>query len=520
MAVPLIVSIMEAQPIALVLVLIHAGTTVELPLEGWSIALLALCLLWWAMLVERVIRPLPLVRRRSWLHALGWLVAFVVLVGPRLPFVTTGANFFAALVETTLVTWLWRRSIPRAQAGFEYESLALAFKISFGVLLGILVLVILVPGLPTLRDALGKSLPVFFLSGLVGLSLVRLTALRGRRRALDGSRQSDPTRAWLLALTLLGVALVVFVLVVEAVFSFTSFEAVLATLTPLWNALGVLLSWLLYAVIFLLSPLFSLFSWLIGLLANRHGQTTPQRIGPKLLPISQPWSPQSIPPTLLTLGRWFLLGLSLLVVLAVVRASLRRWRLKDQDEGIEEVCESLDARSLLGERWHTWWSWWKRKTGMMATLEALDPASARARYRELLQTMAIQNEELARTAAETPAEYEARLLTQVIGGEAPPDRLADDAALRQAPAILHELTRAYVAERYGGKQANQRQQAYLQANVPCLIARLTTNAWRERPGVSRLPKSDDRAPDHERSDRTHRTPLHKLLLFLLHDFCL
>jgi len=64
---------------------------------------------------------------------------------------------------------------------------------------------------------------------------------------------------------------------------------------------------------------------------------------------------------------------------------------------------------------------------------------------------------------------------QVTEGEVP-DHLAEDAALPQAPTILHELTCAYVAERYGGKQANRRQRAYLQTNVPRLIAWLTASA--------------------------------------------
>ena len=198
-AIPIAASVMEAQPVALVIVLLAVmviGTKAIPPIGAGGIALAALGLLWWAMIVERAIRRSAKGRRAAWLHSLGWLVAFGVIVGPHLPSLVKGEHIFAALLGTILVTWLWRRSIPRAQAGFEYGQFVTSFKVGFGVLLGILLIVIVLPELHTLREALGSSLPVFFLSGLVGLSLVRLGAIRNSRRALDGVPQADPTCAW------------------------------------------------------------------------------------------------------------------------------------------------------------------------------------------------------------------------------------------------------------------------------------------------------------------------------------
>ena len=77
----------------------------------------------------------------------------------------------------------------RAQLGFEYGELATSFKVGFGVLLGILLIAIVFPELQALRDALANALPLFFLSGLVTLSLIRLGAIRNTHRALDGSRR-------------------------------------------------------------------------------------------------------------------------------------------------------------------------------------------------------------------------------------------------------------------------------------------------------------------------------------------
>ncbi|GAC1346846.1 MAG: hypothetical protein NVSMB27_11140 [Ktedonobacteraceae bacterium] len=124
-ALPLAVSTMEAQPIALVIGLLALLVTRNLanaPIGPGGIALASLGLLWWAMIVERTLQHSP-GRRVAGLHFLGWLAAFAVVVGPRLPSLSEGEDIFATLLGMVIVTWLWRRSIPRAQAGFEYGQL-------------------------------------------------------------------------------------------------------------------------------------------------------------------------------------------------------------------------------------------------------------------------------------------------------------------------------------------------------------------------------------------------------------
>jgi hypothetical protein len=256
---------------------------------------------------------------------------------------------------------------------------------------------------------------------------------------------------------------------------------VLTALAPLWNALGTLVGWILYGIIFLLLPLFYLLSFLIGLLTNRNAKTQPQSMGPKPSPIHQPWSPQGIPAEVLAIGRWIFLVLALITVLLVVRASLQRWFASSRNEGIEEEREVLDARSLLGEWWREGWNRWRYRTKAMSDLEPLDPTSARAGYREMLQALAAEKDDLARIPAETPAEYEARLLAH-LGNAAPNvQELPSGDRLPSDPVILDELTRAYVSERYGGKLTRQRQRAHLQAWVPYLVDRLTGRASPRRP---------------------------------------
>jgi hypothetical protein len=499
-ALPLSVSVMEAQPIAMLIALLTVlvgGPHGTPPIGAGEIALVALGLLWWAMVVEGIARLRSIGRQAIWLYILGWFLALIAVVGPYLPSVVRGENIFAILLGAVLVTWLWRRGMRRAQIGFEYGELATSFKVGFGVLLGVLLIAIVFPELQTLRDALANTLPVFFLSGLVSLSLIRLGAIRNTHRALDSSMQADPTRSWLIALALFGVALIAIVLVIESLFSFASFELVLSALTPLWNALGTLVGWIVYGIVLLLSPLFYLISFLIGLLKG-HVSTKPQQpnAGPPKSPFLQPWSQRNIPPEILAIGRWVFVVLILIVALLVVRASLQRWRKMSDDEGIEEVREGLDARSLLSERWREWWNRRRSRKITALSLEPLDPGSARAHYREMLQAVATKNGELARTAAETPLEYEVRLLTYLKKETAHNQKLSNSADGASENAFLGELTNAYALERYGGKQTDDRQRIHLRTLVPGLIARLTRSAS----GRASSPKRTDKKRAGELED--------------------
>ncbi|HVB74137.1 MAG TPA: DUF4129 domain-containing protein [Ktedonobacteraceae bacterium] len=470
---------MEAQPAALLIALLTvlvAGTGASASFGAGFIALVALALQWWAMIVERIATRKLRGKQIVALHALGWLSAFAVGVGPYLAAMERLENLFNILLGTVLVTWFWRRGMLRAQAGFEYGALARTFKAGFGILLGILLIAILSPELQTLRDGLTSALPVFFLSGLVMLSLVRLGVIRASRRVLDDdAQQADQTRSWLVALTVFGVILVAIVIVIESVFSFATFELVLTALAPLWNALGTLVGWILYGIIFILSPIFYLISWLVGLF-QQHGSSNPQQQSakPPKSPIQQSLNSRSFPPELLTIGRWVFLALVLLITLLVVRASLRHWLVRNSDEGVEEERESLDARSLLGQHWREWWQRRRRRDNNAGALEPLDPASARARYREMLQALATSNVDLARTPTETAVEYQARLrlhFAEAALSDRPtcPDALTDD-------MMLAELTQIYANERYGGKFTDERHRANLSIWVPRLIGRLTAKA--------------------------------------------
>lgn len=471
-AIPIALSVMEAQPLALALIVItqvlSAGTALS-PLEAGGITLLELALLWWAMFTEHLARRAGKRRRTFWLHLISWIVAVALLIGPYTPSLLKAQDILQALILLALITWLWRHGIANAQIGFEYNRISISFKIGFGIALGALLIATAVPVFSPLRSALPTALPVFFLSGLIALSLTRLGVLRAAR--LTPGSHADPTRPWLLALTILSVGLIVLVVIVESIFSFSALEAIVITLNPLWNAIGTVIYWLLYGIVFLLSPIFYLVSFILNAL---RGSSPPPKVH-----ISSPISAkvqsnhsQALIAQAAGVGRWVLLALALFAIALLVVATVRRWFMSNQDESVEEVREGLDARSLLMRRLREWLSRRRQQAELEITLEPLDPMSARAHYRELLQKIAVTDEILTRRQSETPDEYERRLNAflreQAQKTQGPGDMLSP------VPSItLDSLTHDYEEERYGGKSTSAARQARWQVWMPQLILRLT-----------------------------------------------
>jgi hypothetical protein len=469
-ALPIALSVMEAQPVALLvalLTLITAGTLTAQPLSVGVIVLLALGLLWWSMFVESVLRRTRRSGLARLLHLLGWLAAFSGAGSQYALLLSHGATYAALFLDALVVTWFWRQGMRRAQAGCTYGQLITSFKTGFGVLLAVLLLVIALPQQTALRDALAGATPVYFISGLIGISLARLGALRGGSSAQSGP-QSDPTRPWLVALAAMSIALLLVILLIEVIFPFHAFVALFTALNPLWNALGTLIGWLLYAMIVLLWPIYLLIDFLAHL-GGHGGQQQGQQNQSYKPPTFPQRGPQDIPPELLTVARVLLIALALLTVILLIRALLNR-RLRGEDgEEIDEVREGLDARSLLGKRWRAWWNR-RRKSSHVVGLEQLDPDSARARYREVL--LATAGGDLQRQPNETPHEYQARLLTYLIDAPVGLRHLAPEDTAPATPSLLEELTGAYSDERYGGKQTDERKRMRLRTWVPRLVTRL------------------------------------------------
>lgn len=479
MALPLTLSVMEAQPIAMVialLTLLSGNTLARAPLGVGEVILLLLGLLWWAMLLAALKARGRL--RASFLQTplrLGSLfVAWGIVAFPQLAGLGDGAHTVVLVGELLLVLWLWQRSLGRARLGFAYEPLARSFRIGLGVLLTVMLLALVIQPALILLPTLEAGLTIFFLSGLVTLSLGRLGVI-SQVRTVNG-KQADPTRSWVGALLLLSCGLIGVVFALEAIFSYSSFLWILSIFQPVWNGLGTVVGWVLYGLLFLLlTPLFDGLSWLIGLVRG-HGQGQPQQqpVFNPLTHLAQAQHAAQLPAELVQIGRWVVLGMLGLLVLILVRASLHRWFLPYDAEKLEEIREPVarvprppTTRRTRAQR---------RRLG-----ETLD--SARAYYRLFLRTLAHARAELTRQPAETPLEYAQRLSQHADGLDKEPGSEQDAAfSDSQDALILETLTQAYMAERYGQQPLDEQHQSSLHQKMSHLLDALTRKspATRER----------------------------------------
>jgi hypothetical protein len=465
---------MEAQPIALglfyLLAIFSEGSSLEF-LDSASIALLLLGLQWWAMLVRHLVEHGLSEKAAQLLQFISPFVAFGIILVTYPELLNT---IPLLIIAAGLVAWAWKRGIDWARKGLNDEQQILVFRIGFIVLVVVLFMSVLfsvssstyIPN-GSQPAILAQALPLFFFSGLIALSFTRLGLIRKENAQRPTAAQTASTRRWLVLLTFAWIVIVAAAIALEVF----SFQAIQTALIPLWNLLGLLANGILFLIYLLLQAMIYLLT-LLGL--NSSPRTPPKVTMPKsgqnhLAPPHLHAPPSSSSPLV---GLIILFIAALVIIVFIIRIVRQRWHISHDDEGEEEIREGLSMRSIMQARRQ---ERQKRRQQKRDLLEALDPTSARARYRELLQTMAAQGSDRGRRPNETPAEYQRRLLMLIekapsaaTSSDAPPD-----------PAILAELTDAYDQERYGGKQLDQQQHTYLRQWVPHLLKRLTGNTSRQ-----------------------------------------
>ncbi len=436
-AVPLAVSLMEAQPIVLILLffnLLFSGKSNTIPLGESDIVLLLLGSYWWIMFVKRVG---PSRQKRIFtplLSLLGLVIALALLVGIHISLI---ANVPALILCITLITLVWLRRMYQGQLDLHKEQLISSFKVNVTILLIILVCVAtgLAPRQSVLLNALVFALPVFFLSSLLAFSLHRLAQVRREQRfLLRGSLSSNTTWQWSITLIALWSGLVAIFLLFQTFL----FPPLAVLLIPFRNAVEAFFLWVNN---FFLS------------LSHRHAI-----VPPKKKPFI-PHFPKAPPSSIHYLVIYLLSILLVLLLLALVAY----WLYHAHEDEVRERLSLLQVWRSRRQR--------RKQLDGETEPEALDPMSARARYRMFLQGVAKRDETLGYRPHETPIEYQARLLSTIKPNthdqqsDAPPDAV-----------ILDELTRAYTVERYAGKQSDTRQRLYLHTWVPYLLQRLTGNS--------------------------------------------
>lgn len=465
LAIPIIVSIMEAQVIFVVLTFTSpAFAEGELGrpfLSEISIILLALGLRWWAKGVRASVQHGTSENNERLLSVLGLLIAGGLVVGTPVLLVRT---VLTLIFSSALVLWLWWRGMRQVTI-VDDEQLVFAFRIGFVILLIVLVpAVVYLDASDSALGVLAQAIPIFFLSGLLGLSFTRIALIRRETaRYTTNNTISGSTRNWLFVLTASWLVVVIAVFALQAL----SFQAVIVIVGLLWSGISIVLLWLVTLIFYLLTPVLYIISFLFVLLIRFF------HVGRPSAPVYPPQRnnpivhPQNFSPEALAAGRFVLLLVALIALFFIARSILRRRHTVRKEDEVEEIREGLSLRSIVQQRRverH------KPSLRQVPQLETLEPDSARAHYRELLQAMVSNNPALPRRPDETPTEYQARLLpfAQQALSEA-----SQEEGMLSEQEILDVLTHDYNLERYGGKHLDAPQKNYLRTWVPRLVERLT-----------------------------------------------
>ncbi|GAC1647579.1 MAG: hypothetical protein NVS4B12_15420 [Ktedonobacteraceae bacterium] len=464
LAIPIITSIMETQPIFVVLIFaspLFEDGAVGMPfLNEISIILLALGLRWWAIGVHTSIQHGVSENNERLLRILGLLLAAGLVVGTPLLQVRT---VLSLIFSSVLVLWFWWRGMHQT-AHFDDEQFLSTFRIGFVILLIVLLLAIfyLDSTYSILLVALAQSIPIFFLSGVLALSFTRIALIRRETfRYAPENPAAGSTRNWLLVLTVFWLAVVLAVLALETF----SFDAVITAISVLWYGISIVLIWLVTLLAYAITPILYGFYLLLVFLARFFHFGNPPAVPlyppQRRIPLGHP---QAFSPEALAIGRFVLLLIVLIALFFIVRVILRKLRTVRKEHEVEEIREGLSLRSIAQQRRE---ERQKPLPPQAPSLETLDPDSARTHYRALLQAIATNNPILTRRPDETPPEYQTRLLA--FAQHVP----HQEHATPSEQEILDILTHDYSLERYGGKQLEQSQKGYLRTWVPRLIARLT-----------------------------------------------
>lgn len=453
LVIPVASAIMEALPIALALQVlvekIFFASNAQPELNVASVALVLLGLHWWMLWRRTKAAAANVSRIRIQLmHILSVLVAFAFLLWTNPAFAEDSGGWTVMLFLTAVV---WYRSYSRTRPDEETNQLVWGLKVGFLLLLGVMFFALTEQsmGSPSLNRTLMTDLPIFFLSGLLALSFKRISILKQEQARQSKDPGSFKTGRWITGLALTWVAVII---------GGIAFEA----LPP--EVLASVVNVILGLFISLLSLLAYLFS-LLNFGNASQGPSLPDLPKRQLQPPSSIPVPHTLPPTTLALPLTLIgFGCGILLVVILMLVILKRRVYETNAEEGNEVRENLDKEKIQKER--------RKERNQRTRLEALDPSSARARYRELLTSMATQG--LSRRADETPAEYQARLLTLT--------QVLPEAEEQETPAdqeILAALTQDYTRERYGAKPLTPERRDYLRQWLPSLLRRLVKKAGRD-----------------------------------------
>jgi hypothetical protein len=367
-----------------------------------------------------------------------------------------------------LLALLWWRGLLLGRGKIESEQMSQNFKVGFAVL--VVALLLTGTAVPSARSALaaqlGLALPEFLFVGLAGLSLARLAEIRRARRA-HGNTQADPTRSWMIAMLVLSGSLVLLTLLIEQAFSYQTLLGVVSALQPVWDVIGTVLEWVVIGLSFVLYWIISSLVHLVRAIfgVGSQNQNTPPSPSPGRPKLPPHTNPGNIPPEWLTVGRWVLIALGIIIALVILLRALRAFAAWRQSDEVEEERESLGATRMLRAQLRAQFAnlatrFQRKPTGREQGTDA--GQGVRALYRRVLRQAAAQG--IGRRLQETPREFAQRLFPELVAPlqedavptRPQPSQVSVDAPVPQQQERgmpeLNRLTAAYEQTRYGEQE--------------------------------------------------------------------
>ena len=355
-----------------------------------------------------------------------------------------GATVIALIFGVYLV---WRGiagSVPR----FYFSDLYRKFIIGMVALVLLLVIWGFTAGRDTIWSSAGGFIISFFGSGLLGLGIVNLQALRAgllqHKEDISAFRRRRVTMMIALGLAILGIAVAV-----ASAFSNNIWGSIV-------HGLGRLLDWILIALGYIFIPFGYILEaliyagrWLIRLIT---GGDQPIKFNlmdmSDLQKMAEGQAPLSMPPAVFMAIKWGLLAVIIgLLVFFLARMLIRYWEGKTPKD-IEEIHETVFSWKVVKFDLRMLFAWlfrWMRRSKKAAaagmyqpprpSLDGENGQGADYNVRELYQALLWEGRRMgtARRPAETPYEYRKRLAERI-------DRAAGE---------IDVLTEAYIIERYG-----------------------------------------------------------------------
>jgi hypothetical protein len=457
---------METQPIVLFIMLLGArlfGDDALFP-DALSITLTMLSLHWWLMWLrykaeqQQKIQKIRSTQLPTPDIGLCFLGIFLVLAIYSLLHIEELANSQFVTTSLLMLGWSSWRAIYQSQENLNDQLLARTFRICFFIMLFILFLALLksFAGQNDLINTTASDLPLFFITGVIGLSFTRIGTIQREREKQSGTPGKESIGSWITGLTVTWIVVVLISILLESV----PLQIISSLFNGLWSVLGIIANAILFVFGFAVDAVIYIAFFIIALIYRLlpHTNTTAP---PKVVPPTGSAKAGSAFP-----AQQIIFFVLLIAVVIGIILLLRRTRHKSKmivSDEEEEVREQLNRADILKGREQE-----RKNQQRTSSLETLAPDSMRLHYRNFLQSMAQKGDSTQHRANETPLEYQRRLLQDIK------QQQHLQAADEQAnTTFLSDLTHAYDQERYGNKNIDHQHKETLLAHLPQFIEHLT-----------------------------------------------